>query len=326
VSWQPGQDPILGDSYSCGAIEHVIVPRAHDIGAFEVRRALPSSQKQMVGPFIFFDQMGPAEFLLGHGVDVRPHPHIGLATVTYLFEGQIWHRDSLGTSAPIRPGEVNLMSAGRGIVHSERESSGPNLVTEGQGLAHATGRMGGETGGGAKGRLFGIQCWAALPRSHEEQAPAFAHHDAGELPSLDGEGKRVRVVLGGAYGARSPVAFPHPAFYVDAALEPGATLPLDPDYEERALYVAAGEIDIAGDTFAQGRLLVFRPGDRIAIRAVTPARLVLLGGTPMDGPRFIWWNFVASSRERINQAKEDWRSGRFALVPGDEKEIIPLPA
>jgi redox-sensitive bicupin YhaK (pirin superfamily) len=321
VSWQPGQDPIFGDRLSCSAIEHVIVPRAHDIGAFEVRRALPSSQKQMVGPFIFFDQMGPAEFLLGHGADVRPHPHIGLATVTYLFEGQIWHRDSLGTSAPIHPGEVNLMYAGRGIVHSERESSGPNLVTEGKGLAHAVG----EKGDGAKGRLFGIQCWAALPKSHEEQAPAFVHHGAGALPLIDGEGKRARVVLGSAYGATSPAAFPHPAFYVDAALEPGATLPLDPDYEERALYVAAGEIDIAGDKFEQGRLLVFRPGDRIAIRALTPARLILLGGTPMDGRRFIWWNFVSSSRERIEAAKEDWRSGRFTIVPGDEKEIIPLP-
>jgi redox-sensitive bicupin YhaK (pirin superfamily) len=322
VSWQPGQDPILGNTLSCNAIEHVIVPRARDIGAFEVRRALPSAQKQMVGPFIFFDQMGPAEFRIGHGVDVRPHPHIGLATVTYLFEGEVWHRDSLSTSAPIRPGEVNLMSAGRGIVHSERETSAANLVTEGQGLAHAIG----ETGGGAKARLFGIQAWAALPKSHEEQAPAFAHHGAGELPGIDGEGKRARVVIGRAYGATSPVAFPHAAFYVDAALEPGATLPLDADYEERAVYVAAGAIDVAGDIFGQGRLLVFRPGDRISIRATTaPARLILLGGAPMDGPRHIWWNFVASSKERIDAAKEDWRSGRFALVPGDEKEIIPLP-
>src|SRR5688572_7777798 len=165
----------------------------------------------MVGPFIFFDQMGPAEFLIGHGVDVRPHPHIGLATITYLFEGEIWHRDSLGTSAPIRPGEVNLMSAGRGIVHSERETSAANLVTEGQGLAHAVGEMGGETQGGPKGRLFGIQAWAALPKSHEERPPAFVHHGAGELPSLDGEGKRARVVMGSAYGVTSPVVFPQAA-------------------------------------------------------------------------------------------------------------------
>jgi redox-sensitive bicupin YhaK (pirin superfamily) len=321
VSWQPGQDPIPGNGLSCSAIEHVIVPRARDIGAFEVRRALPSAQKQMLGPFIFFDQMGPAEFLIGHGIDVRPHPHIGLATVTYLFEGEVWHRDSLGTAAPIRPGEVNLMSAGRGIVHSERETGAANLVTEGQGLAHAAG----ETAKPAKRRLFGIQSWAALPKSHEEQAPAFAHHGADELPGIAGEGKSVRVVMGSAYGATSPVAYPHAAFYVDAMLEPGAVLPLDPDYDERGVYVAAGQIEIAGDTFGEGRLLVFRPGDRISIKALSQSRLVLLGGAPMDGPRHIWWNFVSSSKERIEQAKEDWRAGRFALVPGDEKERIPLP-
>jgi hypothetical protein len=321
VSWQPGQDPIPGDRLSCSAIEHVIVPRARDIGAFEARRALPSAQKQMVGPFIFFDQMGPAEFLIGHGVDVRPHPHIGLATVTYLFEGEVWHRDSLGTSAAIRPGEVNLMSAGRGIVHSERETSAANLVTGGQGLAHAVG----ETASPARRRLFGIQAWAALPKTHEDQAAAFTHHGVEELPRVAGEGKSVRVVMGSAYGGTSPVVFPHAAFYVDAVLEAGTTLPLDPDYEERAVYVAAGELDIAGDRFGAGRLLVFRPGDRIAIEAVSQARLILLGGAPMDGPRHIWWNFVSSSKERIRQAQEDWRESRFALVPGDEKEIIPLP-
>jgi redox-sensitive bicupin YhaK (pirin superfamily) len=321
VSWQPGQDPLPGDSLSCSAIEHVIVPRARDIGAFEVRRALPSAQKQMVGPFIFFDQMGPAEFLIGHGIDVRPHPHIGLATVTYLFEGEVWHRDSLGTSAPIRPGEVNLMSAGRGIVHSERETGAPNLITEGEGLAHATG----EAAGAGKRRLFGIQSWAALPKSHEEQAPAFAHHGADDLPGIDGEGKTVRVIIGSAYGAASPVVYPHPSFYADAVLAAGAVLPLDPEYEERAIYVAAGEVDIAGDRFGEGRLLVFRPGDRISIKALSQSRLMLLGGAPMDGPRHIWWNFVSSSKERIRQASEDWRAGRFALVPGDEKEKIPLP-
>jgi redox-sensitive bicupin YhaK (pirin superfamily) len=321
VSWQPDRDPIPGDSFSCNAIEHVIVPRARDIGAFEVRRALPSAQKQMVGPFIFFDQMGPAEFLIGHGVDVRPHPHIGLATVTYLFEGEVWHRDSLGTSAPIRPGEVNLMSAGRGIVHSERETSRANLVTGGEGLAKAAG----ETGDGVKKRLFGIQAWAALPKSHEEQAPAFAHHGADDLPRITGEGKRVRVVMGSAYGAVSPVVFPHDSLFAEAVLAPGAVLPLDPDYDERAIYVASGEIDVAGDRFGEGRLLVFKPGDRISVLATAQSRLILLGGEPMDGPRHIWWNFVSSSRERIDEAKEDWRAGRFSLVPGDEKEIMPLP-
>ncbi len=304
MSWQPSIDPIAGDARSCEAIEHVIVPRARDIGGFEVRRALPAAERQMVGPFIFFDQMGPAEFLIGKGIDVRPHPHIGLATVTYLFEGEVFHRDSLGSALAIRPGEVNLMTAGRGIVHSERETSQAQAGTR---------------------RLFGIQAWAALPKAHEEAAPAFVHHGTDDLPRVAGEGKRVRLVMGEAYGARSPVAFPHDGLFAEAVLAPGAVLPLDPHYDERAVYVASGEIDIAGDTFGEGRLLVFKPGDRISILAVTNARLVLVGGEPMDGPRHIWWNFVASSKERIEAAKEDWRRKRFALVPGDDKEFIPLP-
>jgi redox-sensitive bicupin YhaK (pirin superfamily) len=304
MSWQPSNDPIPGDARSCDAIEHVIVPRARDLGGFQVRRALPAAEKQMVGPFIFFDQMGPAEFLIGGGIDVRPHPHIGLATVTYLFEGEVFHRDSLGTSLAIRPGEVNLMTAGRGIVHSERETSAAKAVTR---------------------RLFGIQAWAALPRSHEEAVPGFAHHGVDELPRIAGEGKRVRLVMGSAYGARSPVSFPHESLFAEAVLAPGAVLPLDPDYDERAVYVASGEIDIAGDTFGEGRLLVFKPGDRISILATAQSRLVLLGGEPMDSARHIWWNFVASSKERIEQAKEDWRRKRFALVPDDDKEFIPLP-
>ena len=304
MSWQPSNDPVPGDARSCDAIEHVIVPRARDLGGFEVRRALPAAEKQMVGPFIFFDQMGPAEFLIGKGIDVRPHPHIGLATVTYLFEGEVFHRDSLGTSLAIRPGEVNLMSAGRGIVHSERETSEAQAATR---------------------RLFGIQAWAALPKSHEENAPSFVHHGTDELPRITGEGKRVRLVMGEAYGARSPVEFPHASLFAEAVLAPGAVLPLDPDYDERAVYVASGEIDIAGDTFGEGRLLVFKPGDRISILANAQSRLMLLGGEPMDGARHIWWNFVSSSKERIQQAKDDWRRKRFALVPGDDKEFIPLP-
>ena len=304
MSWQPSNDPVPGNARSCDAIEQVIVPRARDLGGFEVRRALPAAQKQMVGPFIFFDQMGPAEFLIGKGIDVRPHPHIGLATVTYLFEGEVFHRDSLGTAQAIKPGEVNLMTAGRGIVHSERERSEVKQAVH---------------------RLYGIQAWAALPRTHEEAAPGFVHHGAEALPRITGEGKRVRLVMGSAFGARSPVEFPHPSLFAEAVLAPGAVLPLDPDYDERAVYVAAGEIDIAGDTFGEGRLLVFKPGDRISILATAQSRLVLLGGEPMDGSRHIWWNFVSSSMERIRQAKEDWRAKRFALVPGDEKEFIPLP-
>ncbi|MGD9784161.1 MAG: pirin family protein [Hyphomicrobiaceae bacterium] len=304
MSSLPDFDPVPGDRHSCDAIEQVIVPRARDLGGFQVRRALPSVGRKMVGPFIFFDQMGPAEFLLGEGIDVRPHPHIGLSTVTYLFDGEIMHRDSLGTAQPIRPGELNLMTAGRGIVHSERTP--PALRQE-------------------RPRLFGIQAWAALPEAHEEDAPAFAHHGREALPRITGEGKRVSVVMGSLYGATSPVAFPHPAFYAEAVLAPGAVLPLDPEFDERALYVVSGEIDIAGDVFEAGRLLVFRPGDRISVLATSNARLILLGGEPMDGPRHMWWNFVSSSADRIRAAKEDWKLRRFDVVPGDAEDFIPLP-
>ena len=298
-------NPIPGDRQSCAAIEHVIVSRARDLGGFEVRRALPSAQKQMIGPFIFFDQMGPAEFLLTNGIDVRPHPHIGLATVTYLFEGQIFHRDSLGSAMSIEPGALNLMSAGRGIVHSERETSEFRSKPR---------------------RLHGIQAWAALPKSHEETAPIFMHHGVDALPRLEGEGKRIRIIMGSLFGQRSPAEFPHETFYAEAVLAPGAVLPLDPDYEERGIYVASGEIDIAGDRFEAGRLLTFRPGDRISVLALSQSRLMLLGGAPMDGPRHIWWNIVSSSKDRIDAAKADWVQRRFALVPGDEKEFIPLPS
>ncbi len=304
MSTLPHVDPVPGDVQSCDALEQVIVPRARDLGGFEVRRALPAQGRQMIGPFIFFDQMGPAEFIIGKGIDVRPHPHIGLATVTYLFQGEMWHRDSLGTSMVIKPGEVNLMTAGRGIVHSERETP----------EAQARQR-----------EMFGIQAWMALPKEAEEMAPAFAHHGLAELPRIEGEGKRVRLVLGEAFGRRSPVEFPHPALYAEAVLAPGAVLPLDPHYDERAVYIASGEIDIAGQRFEQGRLLVFRPGDRISILALSQARLMVLGGEPMDGPRHIWWNFVSSSRDRIEAAKADWKQKRFDTVPGDEAEFIPLP-
>jgi redox-sensitive bicupin YhaK (pirin superfamily) len=296
-------DPAPGDAWSCDAIEQVIVPSAKDLGGFSVRRALPSIGRKMIGPFIFFDQMGPAEFVLGQGIDVRPHPHIGLATVTYLFDGEIFHRDSLGSALPIRPGEVNLMTAGKGIVHSERTA--PELRQAPQ-------------------RMFGIQTWLALPKSHEETDPGFLHAAAGEMPVIRGEGKRVRLIMGSAYGETSPVPFPHDTLYAEAVLAPGAVLPFDGDYVERGIYIASGEIDIAGDVFGAGRLLVLKPGDRISILALSNARIMLLGGEPMDGPRHIWWNFVHSSKERIDQAKADWKQGRFDSVPG-EHEFIPLP-
>jgi redox-sensitive bicupin YhaK (pirin superfamily) len=303
MSWQPVDDPIPGDSHACTAIETVIVPRARDLGGFEVRRALPSVRRQMVGPFIFWDQMGPAEFLLGAGIDVRPHPHIGLATVTYLFDGEVVHRDSLGTLETIRPGALNLMSAGRGIVHSERTGQDARVV-------------------GAK--LFGIQAWVALPQSHEEGDPAFVHYGEDRLPVLSARGVTMRLIAGEAFGTKSPVATPMAMIYADVELEAAASVPFDPDYEERGIYTVAGEIDIAGDRFGPGQLLVFKPGDRITVRAVSPARMMFLGGAPMDGKRYIWWNFVSSRKDRIDQAKADWSQGRFDSVPG-ETEFIPLP-
>lgn len=304
MSQLPDHDPVPGDAHSCQAIEQVIVPRARDLGGFSVRRALPSVGRRMVGPFIFFDQMGPAEFLLGEGIDVRPHPHIGLATVTYLFDGEIMHRDSLGTALPIRPGAVNLMTAGRGIVHSERTAPEERLKAP---------------------KLYGIQTWLALPKTHEEIAPEFIHHAAPELPRIVGEGKRISLIMGSAFGQSSPVKFPWETLYAEAVLAPGAILPLDPDYDERAVYIVAGKVDIAGDEFGAGQLLIFKPGDRISILAVDQSRLMLIGGEPMDGPRHIWWNFVSSSQERIDQAKQEWKTGRFDTVPGDAEEFIPLP-
>jgi redox-sensitive bicupin YhaK (pirin superfamily) len=257
----------------------------------------------MIGPFIFFDQMGPAEFLLGAGMDVRPHPHIGLSTVTYLFDGEIIHRDSLGTVLPIRPGELNWMTAGRGIAHSERTA--PELRSAGS-------------------RLFGIQSWVALSAADEETRPDFVHYGAEEMPVLTGEGKTMRVIAGSVLGASSPVRTSSAMFYADVSLTAGASVPLDPDHQERAIYTVAGDVEIAGDVFGPAQLLVFRPGDRITIRAKSNARFMALGGEPMDGPRHIWWNFVSSSKDRIEQAKADWKMARFESVPGDS-EFIPLP-
>jgi redox-sensitive bicupin YhaK (pirin superfamily) len=304
MSFFPAKDPALGDVRAADAIDLVVVPRSVDVGHFAVRRALPHVNRRMVGPFIFFDHFGPAEFRAGQGIDVRPHPHIGLATVTFLFDGEIIHRDSLGTDAAIRPGEVNWMSAGRGIVHSERTA--PDHRRDGE-------------------PIHGLQCWVALPAAQEESTPAFFHHDSAALPLVSEEGKTVRVVAGSIYGAQSPVATASQTLFADVTLAAGASLPVDADTEERAVYLISGEVDIAGDRFTAGRLLVFRPGDRITVTAGSDAHLVLLGGAAMDGPRHIWWNFVSSRKERIEQAKADWKLARFDTVPGDEKEFIPLP-
>ncbi len=285
------------------SIERVIEPRPRDLGGFEVRRVLPAGGRQMVGPFIFLDHMGPAEFAPGTGIDVRPHPHICLATVTYLFTGELVHRDSLGFVQPIRPGDVNWMTAGRGIVHSERTDS---VLRQ------------------RPTRIHGIQSWVALPTSVEETEPAFFHHPAASLPMIERPGMTLRVIAGTALGQRSPVETLSDTLYVDAALAAGARLELPDEHRERAIYLAEGRIAVDGTEFASGRLIVLDEGGSADIRALAPARVMLVGGAPLDGPRYIWWNFVASSRERIEQAKQDWAEQRFARVPG-ETEFIPLP-
>ncbi len=306
MSRLPDIDPIFGDAASSDAIDLVVVPRSVDIGGFAVKRALPTVKRRMVGPFIFLDQMGPGEFPAGEGLDVRPHPHIGLATVTYLFDGEIIHRDSTGVEQAIRPGDVNWMTAGRGIAHSERSSQ--------EFRQKANDR-----------RIGGLQTWVALPQDKEEAAPVFHHHARADLPVITGDGVDLRLIVGSAYGETSPVETFSDTIYADIVLQPGGRLPVDAQHEERAIYIFEGEIEIAGDVFEAGRLLVLRPGDPILVTARAPSRLMLVGGAPMDGPRHIWWNFVSSSKDRIEQAKADWRAGRFDKVFDDEKEFIPLP-
>ena len=309
MSWNPALDPGYPDTVGVDAIETLIVPRARDIGGFEVRRALPAPRRRMVGPFVFFDQMGPAEFVTGQGIDVRPHPHIGLATVTYLYRGEMQHRDSLGSNQLIHPGAVNWMVAGKGITHSERTSA----VTR-----------------AAPHELFGIQTWVALPEAHEDDAPSFTHHARHDLPEIEDAGVSLRLILGRAYGETAPAKVFSDLFYADVALKPGARAPLPDDHEDRGLYVVEGSISVAGQTFEAGQMLVFRPGDRIAVAGGEHgARVILLGGATL-GRRYVWWNFVASSQERIEAAKEawqkgDWGHGRFDLPPDDRDEFIPAP-
>jgi redox-sensitive bicupin YhaK (pirin superfamily) len=288
------------------SVERVLEPRARDLGDFAVRRALPAPGLQTVGPFIFFDHMGPAEFGPGQGVNVRPHPHIGLATVTYLYEGAFMHRDSLGTAQVIRPGDVNWMVAGRGIVHSERTPADAR---------NAAGRA----------RAHGIQTWVALPRDEEEREPSFAHHPAASLPQLALSGAALVVIAGTAYGQRSPVQVFSPTLYVDARLQAEAALDIDPEHAERACYVSQGAVEIDGEQYRAGQFVVLaQAAGVVTVRARETSRLMLAGGAPLDGPRHIEWNFVSSSRDRIDGAKRDWRARRFPAVPGDD-ERIPLP-
>jgi redox-sensitive bicupin YhaK (pirin superfamily) len=281
----------------------LLKPHTRDLGDFEVRRVLPGMPHRMVGPFIFFDHMGPVAFPPGKGIDVRPHPHIGLATVTYLFEGEIVHRDSLGTVQSIAPGDVNWMTAGRGIVHSER--TGPELRRAGS-------------------RMHGLQTWVALPGADELAEPAFHHHSKDSLPVVALPGIRLRVVAGDAFGARSPVRVYSPTLYVAAEMEAGSAFELPPEHEQRGVYAVEGEISVAGTRIPPQHLAVLETREAVEVRAATRARAMLLGGGKMEGERFIWWNFVASSRELIEEAKLRWREQRFPRIPG-ETEFVPLP-
>ncbi len=282
----------------------IIAPRVHDIGGLQVRRAVPSLQARSVGPFVFVDHMGPATFLPSDGIDVRPHPHIGLATVTYLWAGAMRHRDTLGSLQDILPGDVNWMTAGRGIAHSERTP--PSRRENGF-------------------PLHGMQTWLALPQAQAEVAPAFHHHPAATLPQRDHAGTRLRVIAGRAFGMESPVKVFAGTWNVAVDMAAEAELELANDAAERALYILDGDAQLDGADVQSRHLLLLEPGSTPRLRAKTPLKAMLLGGEPLDGPRHLWWNFVASSRERIEQAKLDWDAGRFGLIPGDDLERIPLP-
>ncbi len=301
MSWQEAQQPTC-TARSDQVVSLVIEPRGRDLGGIEVRRVLPAAERRSVGPFVFFDEMGPVDFPPGKGINVRPHPHIGLATVTYLFAGEILHRDSLGYVQPIRPGAINLMTAGRGIVHSERTSDA--LQASGQ-------------------RLHGIQTWIALPDGHEEVAPAFEHVPADELPVLDDDGVRATVILGSGFGAKSPVGTPIETVFVDLELDAGTRIPLPQDADELAAYVVNGAIRIGTCTLEAGRMGVISSGSDAHLQSLRASRVMLIGGASA-GERHLWWNFVSSSRERIERAKADWRDRRFPAVPGDD-ELTPLP-
>ena len=285
------------------AIEHIITPKTKDLGEFTVRRSLPDERRKLVGPFIFFDHMGPAEFAPGNGVNVRAHPHIGIATITYLFDGVIRHRDSLGYDQEIRPGAVNWMTTGSGIVHSERT---PPAMLE------------------AGSTLHGIQSWVALPDGDEERDAAFDHYPAEDIPAVTRDGAAIRVILGDAYGVSSPVRTAGETLYVELRLAAGAEVGIEAESVEKAVYVVAGSIVVDGEAVSEGTLVTFADNTAPSLRATTDAHVMLLGGEPIGSDRTIWWNFVSSSKERIEQAKADWREGRFDMIEG-ESEFIPLP-
>ena len=304
MSFFPCPDPVLGDKTTVDAIETLVIPRTSDIGGLEVRRALPTVRRRLVGPFIFFDRMGPAVLRDGDALDVRPHPHIGLSTVTYLFDGHIRHRDSLGTEMVIQPGDVNLMTAGKGIVHSERspeeERSGPLSIS-------------------------GVQTWLALPEQFEEINPEFFHTNAPDLPLMEDREFKGRLIIGSMHGVNSPVIQHAETLYADIEVLPGGRFHIPPTTEERAIYTLRGNVGIGGEVFPPDRLLAFRPGDDIVVQAGPEgAHFMLFGGAALGSKRYIWWNFVSSSKERIEQAKEELRTGRFDFVAGEVDELVPL--
>jgi redox-sensitive bicupin YhaK (pirin superfamily) len=286
------------------SIDLVIVARTRSLGTVDVRRVLPDAHRRLVGPFIFLDHFGPIQKNPGQNFDVRPHPHIGIATLSYLFAGDILHRDSLGSVQRIRPGDVNWMIAGRGIVHSERT---PPELRNASGLAH------------------GLQSWIALPLEHEERVPSFENHSMAELPTIDRPGASLRVVAGSAFGRTSPVTVLSPTLYVHAELSVGATLDIDDEHEERAVYVVSGTVGADDGEFGAGNLVVYKPSEKASVTAVEPSTVMLVGGAKLGGERHIEWNFVSSRKERIERAKDDWQNRRFPPIPGDDEEFIPLP-
>lgn len=287
-----------------GIVSQTILPVTHDLGDFRVHRALPARDRTMVGPFIFFDQAGPARIAPGQGIDVRPHPHINLATVTYMFEGAFLHRDSLGSEQLIEPGAVNLMTAGSGIVHSERSPDADRVKAS---------------------KLSAIQSWLALPDGREEIDPAFQHVGEDRLPIVEGRDARARIIMGSLWGQRSPVTTYANTIYADIQLSPGGSIPIDAEAEERAIYVAGGDAVLDGVALEAQRLYVLRPGARATLMSVDGGRVMLCGGEAFSTPRHVWWNFVSSSTDRIRQAREDWEAMRIPLIPGDDQEFIPIP-
>ncbi|MDQ2994764.1 MAG: pirin family protein [Pseudomonadota bacterium] len=304
MSYVPAKESVCQTNNCPEDVEMILIPRTVDLGGFQVSRILPSLLRRMVGPFVFWDQFGRNEFLTGQGIDVRPHPHIGLATLTYLFNGSIVHRDNLGNQQLITPGDVNLMVAGRGIAHSERTGS------EERQHPHT---------------LFGLQIWLGLPSDQQEIAPAFTHYSHNTLSLISAEGVTLRVVAGEFQGICSPVDPVADALLVDVELQPNATILYPALTEERAIHIVSGQISIGYKTYDTAHMLILEPGHPVVIKAVTIAKIILLGGATLDGPRYLWWNFVSTSKERIEQAKQDWINGRFAKIPGDDQEFIPLP-